>query len=209
MEYCGGGDLLSYIKKTNYKLSEHHTCEIIHKLSMAIYYIHSYGILHRDLKPSNILMTDHSEKADIRLLDFGLGKIVGPNQKCTEPYGTLSFVAPEVLKGKPYDKSVDLWSIGIITFLLLCGYLPFDDKHSEREIARQTIQDPVPFHNSIWNKFSHEAKQFVDGLLKKKPEERLTITQVLEHPWIKKFSKVPDRRLKCDDENAFSAYVQV
>ena len=209
MEYCAGRDLLSYIEKTNYKLPERRTCEIIHKLCMAIFYIHSYGIVHRDLKPENILMTDDTEKADIRLLDFGLSKIVGPNQKCTEPYGTLSFVAPEVLRGKPYDKSVDLWSIGIITFLLLCGYLPFDDKHSEREIARQTIQDPVPFHNSIWNKFSHEAKQFVDGLLKKKPEERLTITQVLEHPWIKKFSKVPDRRLKCDDENAFSAYVQV
>ena len=208
MEYCGGGDLLSYIEKTNYRLPEPRACEIIHKLCMAIYYIHSYGIVHRDLKPENILMTDNTKTADIRLLDFGLSKIVGPNQKCTEPYGTLSFVAPEVLRGKPYDKSVDLWSIGIITFLLLCGYLPFDDKHSEREIARQTIQDPVPFNSKIWSKFSHEAKHFVDGLLKKRPEERLTITQVLEHPWIKKFSKVPDKRLKCDDENAFAAYVQ-
>ena len=209
MEYCAGGDLLSYIEKTHYKLPEPRACEIIHKLSMAIYYIHSYGIVHRDLKPENILMTDNSENADIRLLDFGLSKIIGPNQKCTEPYGTLSFVAPEVLRGKPYDKSVDLWSIGIITFLLLCGYLPFDDKHSEREIARQTIQDPVPFHSKIWSKFSKEAKDFVNGLLKKKPEERYTITQILEHPWIKKFSKVPDKRIKCDDENTFAAYVQV
>ena len=98
-------------------------------------------------------MTDISDTADIRLLDFGLSKIVGNEEKCTEPYGTLSFVAPEVLQGKPYDKSVDLWSIGIITFLLLCGYLPFDDKHSEREIARQTIQDPVPYEKKIWDKF--------------------------------------------------------
>ena len=208
MEYCDGGDLLSYIKKTDYKLPEPRVCEIIHKLSMAVYYIHSYGIVHRDLKPTNILMTNDSKTADIRLLDFGLSKIIGPNQKCTEPYGTLCFVAPEVLKGEPYDKSVDLWSIGVTTFLLLTGYLPFDDKNSEREIARKTIQDPVLFQPEIWSKLSNEAMQFVDGLLKKKPEERLTITQVLEHSWIKKFSKVPDKRMKCDDENAFSVYVQ-
>ena len=192
MEYCSGGDLLSYFEYNEYELPEEKVCEIIHKLSMAIYYLHSYGIVHRDLKPENILMTDLSPKADIRLLDFGLSKIIGNDEKCTEPYGTLSFVAPEVLQGKPYDKSVDLWSIGIITFLLLCGYLPFDDKHSEREIARQTIQDPVPFEDKIWNKYSPEAKTFVEGLLQKKPEKRYSIKEILEHPWIKK--KIKYRR---------------
>ena len=72
-------------------------------------------------------------------------------------------MAPEVLLEKPYNKSVDLWSIGIITYLLLCGCLPFDDEHSEREIARQTIHDPVPYPNSIWKKISNEAKLFVDS----------------------------------------------
>ena len=194
MEYCSGGDLLSYFEHYEYELPETKVCEIIHKLSMAVYYLHSYGIVHRDLKPENILMTDLSATADIRLLDFGLSKIVGNDEKCTEPYGTLSFVAPEVLQGKPYDKSVDLWSIGIITFLLLCGYMPFDDKHSEREIARQTIQDPVPYENKIWSKLSPEAKTFVDGLLQKKPEKRYSIKEVLEHPWIKKMDKVPEKR---------------
>ena len=167
MEYCSGGDLFSYIEKRNYKLNESKAAEIIHKLSMAVYYLHSYGIIHRDLKPENILMTDESENADIRLLDFGLSKIIGPNEKCLEPFGTLSFVAPEVLKGKPYDKSVDLWSIGIIAYLLLCGFLPFDDEHSEREIARQTIQDPVPFPNHIWNQLSLESKDFINDYYKK------------------------------------------
>ena len=195
MEYCGGGDLFSYIEKRNYKLNESRAAEIIHKLSMAVYYLHSYGIIHRDLKPENILMTDESENADIRLLDFGLSKIIGPNEKCLEPFGTLSFVAPEVLKGKPYDKTVDLWSIGIIAYLLLCGFLPFDDEHSEREIARQTIQDPVPFPNDIWDKLSNEAKEFVDGLLQKKPEDRMSITQVLESKWITKFCKTSEMRM--------------
>jgi hypothetical protein len=201
MENCSGGDLLSYFEYHEYELPEPKVCEIIHKLSMAVYYLHSYGIVHRDLKPENILMTDLSATADIRLLDFGLSKIIGNDEKCTEPYGTLSFVAPEVLQGKPYDKSVDLWSIGIITFLLLCGYLPFDDKHSEREIARQTIQDPVPYDNKIWSKISPEAKQFVDGLLQKKPEKRYTIKEVLEHPWIKKMDKVPESRNDAQTSN--------
>ena len=210
MEYCSGGDLLSYFEYHEYELPESKVCEIIHKLSMAIYYLHSYGIVHRDLKPENILMTDISDTADIRLLDFGLSKIVGNEEKCTEPYGTLSFVAPEVLQGKPYDKSVDLWSIGIITFLLLCGYLPFDDKHSEREIARQTIQDPVPYEKKIWDKYSPEAKAFVDGLLQKKPEKRYTIKEVLEHPWIKKMDKVPEKRndAKTSNQSQFGIYTQ-
>ncbi len=210
MEYCSGGDLLSYFEYHEYELPETKVCEIIHKLSMAVYYLHSYGIVHRDLKPENILMTDLSSNADMRLLDFGLSKIVGNDEKCTEPYGTLSFVAPEVLQGKPYDKSVDLWSIGIITFLLLCGYLPFDDKHSEREIARQTIQDPVPYESKIWNKLSPEAKTFVDGLLQKKPEKRYTIKEVLEHPWIKKMDKVPEKRSDAQNtkKSEFGAYTQ-
>ena len=210
MEYCSGGDLLSYFEHFEYELPETKVCEIIHKLSMAIYYLHSYGIVHRDLKPENILMTDLTSNADIRLLDFGLSKIVGNDEKCTEPYGTLSFVAPEVLQGKPYDKSVDLWSIGIITFLLLCGYMPFDDKHSEREIARQTIQDPVPYENKIWSKLSPEAKTFVDGLLQKKPEKRYSIKEVLEHPWIKKMDKVPEKRSEAQNnsKSQFGAYTQ-
>ena len=206
MEYCSGGDLLSYFEYYEYQLKETKVCEIIHKLSMAIYFLHSYGIVHRDLKPENILMTDLTPEADIRLLDFGLSKIIGNEEKCTEPYGTLSFVAPEVLQGKPYDKSVDLWSIGIITFLLLCGYLPFDDKHSEREIARQTIQDPVPFENKIWSKYTPEARTFVEGLLQKKPEKRYSIKELLEHPWIKKMDKVPNKRRDSKNANKFGYY---
>ena len=206
MEYCQGGDLLSYFEHYEYQLKETKICEIIHKLSMAIYFLHSYGIVHRDLKPENILMTDLTINADIRLLDFGLSKIVGNEEKCTEPYGTLSFVAPEVLQGKPYDKSVDLWSIGIITFLLICGYLPFDDKHSEREIARQTIQDPVIFDGKIWNKFSPEVKNFVERLLQKKPEKRMSIKEILEHPWIKKMDKIPEKRKDDKTESKFGLY---
>lgn len=164
MEYCQGGDLFSYIEKRGFRLPEPRACQIIHKLCASVYYIHSYGIAHRDLKPENILMTDSTDEADIRLLDFGLSKIIGPTENCTEPYGTLSYVAPEVLLEQPYTKAVDLWSIGITTYLLLAGCLPFDHESSEREIARQTIHDPVRW-GSIWKKLSPEAKSFVDSNL--------------------------------------------
>lgn len=112
------------------------------------------------------------------------------------------------MKEKPYDKAVDLWSIGIITYLLLCGFLPFDDEHSEREIARQTIQDPVPYPAQVWTKHSSEAKSFVEGLLKKVPEQRMSIKQVLEHEWIKKYSKIAEMRLKTQlsDGSEFKLY---
>jgi serine/threonine protein kinase len=89
MEYCSGGDLFSYIEKRNFRLAEPRAAQIIHKLATAVYYLHEYGIAHRDLKPENILMTDTTEDADIRLLDFGLSKIIGPNETCNEPFGTL------------------------------------------------------------------------------------------------------------------------
>lgn len=89
MEFCSGGDLFTYIEQRGFKLPEKRAAELVHKLCMAIFYLHSYGIAHRDLKPENILMTDNSETADMRLLDFGLSKIIGPTETCTEPYGTL------------------------------------------------------------------------------------------------------------------------
>jgi serine/threonine protein kinase len=89
MEHCGGGDLFSYIEKRNFKLPEPRAADLIHKLCTAIFYIHQYGIAHRDLKPENILMTDDSDLADMKLVDFGLSKIVGPNELANEPFGTL------------------------------------------------------------------------------------------------------------------------
>ena len=93
---------------------------------------------HRDLKPENILMENDTDEADLRIVDFGLSKIIGPNESSIDPFGTLSYVAPEVLLQNPYGKEVDLWSLGVITYLMLSHVLPFDDD-DDKEIARQTI----------------------------------------------------------------------
>ena len=186
-EYCSGGDLFSYIEKRDFKLTEERAAEIIHQLCTAVFFLHQYGIVHRDLKPENILMTNETDTADIRLVDFGLGKIIGPGETCTESFGTFSYVAPEVLKEKPYNFKVDLFAIGIITYLLVTGFLPFDHETSEREIARQTLYEPTPFPPSIWKNISIEAKMFVDNLLSKNPDDRMNIQEVLQHKWLLKF----------------------
>ncbi len=187
MEYCPGGDLFSYLEDRNFHLPEPVACKFMHKMCAAIYYIHSYGIAHRDLKPENVLMTSKDENADLRILDFGLSKIIGPDEKCTEPYGTLSYVAPEVLLDKPYGKEVDLWSLGVITYLMLGAALPFDDKNDEEEIARKTCLEDPPYKGNLWKKISKEAKDFISRLLEKKPEKRMNIKEALEHEWFHKF----------------------
>ena len=192
MEYCSGGDLFSYLEQRNFRLPEEQACKFMHKMCAAIYYCHSYGIAHRDLKPENVLMTSNKEDADLRILDFGLSKIIGPDEKCTEPYGTLSYVAPEVLLDEPYGKEVDLWSLGVITYLMLSGSLPFDDKHDEEEIARKTVAEPPPYKGSIWKKISPEARDFIKRLLEKDPKKRMNIKEALQHEWFHKYGGEQD-----------------
>jgi len=188
MEYCSGGDLFSFLQKRNFILKEDKVATIMYKLCKAVFYVHSYGIAHRDIKPENVLLTSEDEDADIRLLDFGLSKIVGPNQKCTEPYGTLTYCAPEIILDKPYLKTVDSWSLGVMTYLMLSGSLPFSGK-DEHEIAKNVVYSKVNFEKKpIWNEISREAKDFITKLLDKDLKTRIEMKTALEHPWFKLFN---------------------
>jgi Ca2+-binding EF-hand superfamily protein len=188
MEYCPGGDLFSYLQKRNFTLKEEKVAIIMYKLCKAVFYVHSYGIAHRDIKPENVLLTSEDEDADIRLLDFGLSKIVGPNQKCTEPYGTLTYCAPEIILDKPYLKTVDSWSLGVMTYLMLSGSLPFSGK-DEHEIAKNVVYSKVNFEKKpIWKEISNEAKDFITKLLDKDLKTRIEMKTALEHPWFKLFN---------------------
>jgi len=91
-------------------------------------------------------MGDQSDETQLKIVDFGLSKMIGPSETSTDPFGTLSYVAPEVLIQRPYGKNVDLWSLGVIMYVLLSGMLPFDSEDN-KETARQTIYDPVPFEH--------------------------------------------------------------
>jgi len=187
MEYCSGGDLFSYLEERNFRVSEKRASTIIHKMATAVYYMHSFGVAHRDLKPENVLMTSNDDDSDIRILDFGLSKILGPNEKCDEPYGTLTYCAPEIIVDEPYSKAVDLWSLGIMTYLMVSGKLPFNSE-DENEIARKVVYDePDYVRNPVWKNISPECIDFIKRLLNKDQNKRMTIKGVLEHKWIKMF----------------------
>ena len=190
MEYCPGGDLFSYLENRNFKLSEERAAVLMKKMCDAVFYFQSFfGVIHRDLKPENILMTSDNDDGDIRILDFGLSKISIPNEKCTEPYGTLTYCAPEIILDEPYNKEVDMWSLGIMTYLMVSGRLPFNSE-DENKIARKIAFDEPDYEkNSCWKSLSYECIDFIKKLLNKDPKKRMIIEDAIKHPWFKKFVK--------------------
>ena len=190
MEYCSGRDLFSYLKKRNFKINEENAAIIMNKICRAVFYFQSYfGVIHRDLKPENILMTSEGDNADIRILDFGLSKITIPNEKCTEPYGTLTYCAPEIILDEPYSKEIDMWSLGVMTYLMVSGSLPFNSEE-DNDIARKIVYDQADFSkNSSWKSLSYECIDFIKKLLEKDSKKRMVIEEALKHPWFKKYIK--------------------
>ena len=193
MEYLDGGDLFLYLERKKFNISEKRASELVFSLVNAINYLHSMGIIHRDLKPENILIIDKKDDSDIKIGDFGLSKILGPTEKCDEQFGTLNYVAPEILMQKNYSKPVDIWSIGIITHLLLGGFLIFDSEKDE-EIIRKTIFLDVQLKSARFNKISEEGKDFMLSCLSKNPNKRPTIEEAIKHPWFANFKLVNESR---------------
>lgn len=144
--------------------------------------------MHRDIKLENIMMSDSSDKSVPKLVDFGLAKIMGPSEKSSEPFGTLGYVAPEVLKKEPYGFSCDMWSFGCIIYALLSGSLPFDHE-SQKETVRMTIHDQLLFDLPVWAKVSFQAKDLISGLLRKDPETRMSLETAMNHEWFHNMSR--------------------
>ena len=187
-ELCKGGDLYSYLNQRSFKIPEEKAAKLIYKLTKSVSFLHALGIIHRDLKPENILMTDMSDDADLRISDFCICKRLEPNETTNEIVGTLGYMAPEVLMGKDYNFSADVWGIGVITYLLLTGYLPFDDEEEDKEVIRKTLFESIPFYNDSWKNISSKAKEFVKKILKKDKEERISIEEILSDPWLENFA---------------------
>ena len=146
MEYIRGGRLTDYMKEKKFNFSEKRAAELIYEIAVGVKYLHKYGIIHRDLKPDNIMLTEANDKGHIKIMDFGLSKILGKKEKTSDGFGTLTFVSPEVLIRKPYNKEIDIWSIGVILYLMLSGDLPFDDEEDdEQKIAKSIVFNEVEF----------------------------------------------------------------
>ena len=186
MEYIKGGSLTDYMKSKKFNFTERRAAELIYQLAKGLKYLHKYGIIHRDLKTDNIMLTEASDKGNIKIMDFGLSKILGKKEKSTDGFGTLTFVSPEVLIRKPYNKEVDIWSLGVILYLMLSGELPFDDPDdNEQNIAKSIVYQDVKFPPEKFSKRSKAVIDLIKGCLTKDPKNRIKIDEILKGEWIK------------------------
>jgi len=128
------------------------------------------------------MMSDNTDSGVPKLVDFGLAKMIGPSEKADEPFGTLGYVAPEVLRKEPYSFSCDLWSFGCIIYALLSGSLPFDHE-SQKETIRMTLENNLEFDLVCWKKISDDCKDLIQNLLEKDPKKRITLENALKHRW--------------------------
>ncbi|BAM42024.1 myosin light chain kinase [Theileria orientalis strain Shintoku] len=187
MELVRGGELYDLLH-SEHRLSEEHTHRIISQLLKTVAYLHKCGIIHRDLKPENLLLTDRSESGSIKLTDFGLSTLCSPNDILTQPCGTLAYVAPEVLTMQGYNQKSDVWSIGVIMYLLIRGRLPFAIKKSHTIHIWEHYK--VTFDGSIWRGVSSSAKDLIRKLLEIDPAKRVSVFEALNHIWVKNFVAV-------------------
>lgn len=185
MELLTGGELFTRISDQG-SFSEMSASILTRTILSAIEYLHAENIVHRDLKPENLIYLDDDEKSPIKITDFGLASHRKSDEKTLmrTACGTPGYVAPEVLKAEPYGPEVDLWSIGVILYILLCGYPPFfSEKYSE--LFEMIKNGDYEFPNEYgWQHISLSAKDLVRKLLTVEPKKRITSTQALAHPWI-------------------------
>lgn len=188
MEYLAGGTFANYLESTPVDdLSEKQASFCIYQITKALEYLHQFGIIHRDLKPENIMIKSklpYESLDSLKVMDFGLSKVLGPNEKVNDGYGTLTYVAPEVLTRKPYNKHVDVWSLGVILFYTLSGTFPFDDSSNDEEvIAKKTVFSELKFQHKSWPGRSPSAKDFILKAMTKDLEKRAKIGDLINHQW--------------------------
>jgi len=184
MELVRGGELFDEIVK-NKSLHEDEAKHIFRQLLEAVHYMHSRHVIHRDLKPENLLFYHPGHDSKIIITDFGLScsRKSGQNQLMRTTCGTPEYIAPEILMRKPYTNAVDMWAIGVITFILLSGTMPFDDDNKTR-LYRTIIRAHYNFRGSSWEDVSGDAKDFIRKLLVVNWEMRLGAEDALRQPWI-------------------------
>ncbi|XP_053173953.1 MAP kinase-activated protein kinase 2-like [Scomber japonicus] len=199
MECMDGGELFSHIQdRGNNAFTEREASDIMKSIGEAIHFLHSINIAHRDIKPENLLYTSKSPDALLKLTDFGFAKEITTINSLATPCFTPYYVAPEVLGPEKYDRSCDMWSLGVIMYILLCGYPPFFS-HQGLAISpgmkRRICKGQYEFPKTEWSDVSEEAKQLICHLLKTEPTQRMSITEFINHPWINQSVEVPQTPL--------------
>jgi len=184
IEYINGGELFeAIVEKGSY--SEKEAADLIQQVLLGLKILHSNHVIHRDLKPENLLlMLNPDGTTTVKISDFGLAGLYDGNAQMKTFCGTEGYAAPEIMQNVPYDDTVDIWSLGVIIYIILSGFRPFEAE-DRYELYQQVINADYEFFSPEWDSISSEAKDLIQKMLKVKSTERITIDQALAHPWIR------------------------
>ncbi|XP_022131793.1 calcium-dependent protein kinase 29 [Momordica charantia] len=182
MELCSGGELFDrIIKKKSY--SEREAASICKQIMNVVHACHFMGVMHRDLKPENFLMVSQDDDSPIKATDFGLSVFIEEGKVYKDIVGSAYYIAPEVLL-RSYGKEIDIWSAGVILYIILCGEPPFWGQ-TEEDIIKAVLKGNLKMEDAPWPSISASAKDLVSKMLTRDPKKRITAAEALEHPWLK------------------------
>uniref|UniRef100_A0A8C3V8A5 Myosin light chain kinase, smooth muscle n=1 Tax=Catharus ustulatus TaxID=91951 RepID=A0A8C3V8A5_CATUS len=187
LEMVSGGELFERIIDEDFELTERECIKYMKQISEGVQYIHKQGIVHLDLKPENIMCVNKTGTS-IKLIDFGLARRLENAGSLKVLFGTPEFVAPEVINYEPIGYETDMWSIGVICYILVSGLSPFMGDNDNETLANVTSAT-WDFDDEAFDEISDDAKDFISNLLKKDMKSRLNCTQCLQHPWLQKDTK--------------------
>jgi calcium-dependent protein kinase len=186
MDYCEGGELLTFISDED-GLSEKQTATIIHQAMYALSYLHVNKICHRDIKPENFLLFKKGDINHIKMIDFGLAvKKKDPKEEMHTLAGSPFYIAPEVLKGQ-YTISCDNWSMGVLMYVMLAGKYPFSKNEDQdmEDLFENIKTAKYDLESEFWNEISESAKDLIRKLLERDTDKRLTALEAMNHEWMK------------------------
>jgi len=183
-DFYSGGDLITFIEK-NPKISERTAAKIVRKIAEALKYLNIFGIVHRDIKPENILFSEENEIKSLKIIDLGVCKTLTYGQMANEPIGTNGYISPEIYLHKEYSFKTDIWSLGIILYLLITqGILPFDHENMDNKvIGKKVIYLQQEYPDEYFGKCSKSLINLLDKMLEKNFEKRIDINCLLKDSW--------------------------
>ncbi|XP_039609428.1 serine/threonine-protein kinase 17A [Polypterus senegalus] len=184
LEYAAGGEIFNQcVADRDEAFTEKDVKRLMKQILQGVAFLHMKGVVHLDLKPQNILLTSESPLGDVKIVDFGLSRIVSSNEELREIMGTPEYVAPEILNYEPISTATDMWSIGVLAYVMLTGTSPFlgDDK---QETFLNISQINVSYNEEEFERISKSAVDFIKALLVKEPHKRATAEECLCHIWL-------------------------